>query len=249
MSDQRLPQGLIAIPPPARSKSTTMKTVMADLASQLLAEMASFARSLQELTSIETPKVPRQNIQRPLARYSGSSRPSSADPNQPPPSMNHSQRSEHRMSMPAHVLDNPGSRSSTPSGRPNSPASEPKSCPPSPPSRPVDRPRPMSRDRASMQGFGSNSLTERERNKGRARRHIVIGSLYLLAGRWPDAVRELVEGATVAKVNSDHVWHGKALDYMLIVCLLYAWAGLDFRVRTQAGKSWSPEPSVRVSPS
>ncbi|KAL8700740.1 MAG: hypothetical protein Q9201_005285 [Fulgogasparrea decipioides] len=88
----------------------------------------------------------------------------------------------------------------------------------------------MSRDRASMQGFGSNSLTERERNKSRGRTHTVIGSLYLLAGRWPDAVKELTDGATIAKVNSDHVWHGKALDHLLIVCLLCAWAGLEFQI-------------------
>ncbi|KAL8731396.1 MAG: hypothetical protein Q9181_004334 [Wetmoreana brouardii] len=140
VSHQRLPEGLIGVPPPAQSMGTTMKTVMCDLTSQLLAEMASFARSLQEIRSIETPRVPRQSIQRPLSRYSGLSRPASADPNQATPSsMSDAQRNEHRMS-------------------------------------------------------------------------------------------ELVDGATIAKVNSDHVWHGKALDYLLVVCLLYAWAGLGFHI-------------------
>ncbi|KAL9576625.1 MAG: hypothetical protein Q9212_006944, partial [Teloschistes hypoglaucus] len=235
--DQRLPEGLAPVPSIAMSKATTMRTVMCDLASQLLAEMASFAKSLQESGFIETPRVPRQNIQRPLARYSQSSTPATTDPNL---SLREQHMNEHRMSMPAHLLENLGSRSSMPRSRPESPLTGMPSpqysldgtqgSPASPPSIPVDRPRPMSRDRAAMQGFGSNSLTERERNKGRGRTHIVIGSLYLLAGRWPDAVREVVDGAMIAKTNSDHVWHGKALEYLLIICLLYACAGLDFRI-------------------
>ncbi|KAL8764549.1 MAG: hypothetical protein Q9194_006990 [Teloschistes cf. exilis] len=235
--DQRMPEGLALVPSTAMSRATTVKTVMCDLASQLLAEMASFAKSLQESGSIETPRVPRQNIQRPLARYSQSSTPAATDPNL---SLREQHKNDHRMSMPAHLLENLGSRSSTPRSRPESPLTGmqspqssldgTQSSPASPPSISVDRSRPMSRDRAAMQGFGSNSLTERERNKSRGRTHIVIGSLYLLAGLWPDAVREIVDGAMVAKTNSDHIWHGKALEYLLIICLLYAWAGLDFRI-------------------
>ncbi|KAL8995551.1 MAG: hypothetical protein Q9169_004724 [Polycauliona sp. 2 TL-2023] len=240
-SDQQLPEGLTGVPSTTKSKTTTIKTVMCDLTSHLLAEMASFARSLHELPSIETPKVPRQNIQRPLARYSvsaGATVNESGQPAQPP--LNDHDRGEHRMSMPAHLLANLGTRSSTPEGRSTSPPSE-RSSPPavldgvgsapaSPPSRAIDRQRPMSRDRASMQGFGSNSLMERERTKSRGRIHIVIGSLYLLAGRWPDAVKELVDGATAAKVNSDHVWHAKALDCLLVICLLYAWSHVEFQI-------------------
>ncbi|KAL8715622.1 MAG: hypothetical protein Q9225_006383, partial [Loekoesia sp. 1 TL-2023] len=237
ISDQRLPDGVAAVPSPAKSKTTAIKTVMCDLTSQFLAEMTSLAKSLQGLTSIESPKVPRQNIQRPLARYFDSSRPASADPHQ---QMHDAQRNDHRMSMPAHLLANLGSRSSTPEGRPMCPSSGAEtpptlvngasSSPSSPPSRPADLPRPTSRDRASLQGFGSNSLSERERTKHRGRTGIVLGSLYLLAGRWPDAVRELLDGATVAKANNDHLWHGKALDYLLVICLLYAWAELDFQI-------------------
>ena len=241
---QPLLEGLTVIPPIAKSKTTTIKTVMCDLTSQLLAEMAPFARSLQELPSIEAPKAPRQNIQRPLARYSVSAAPSSGDLGQPaPPALSDFERGDHRMSMPSHLLANLGSRSSTPQSRPMSPPSGrdtppgtlggTESAPASPPSRAIDRQRPISRDRASMQGFGSNSLLERERTKSRGRTHIVIGSLYLLAGRWPDAVKELVDGATAAKIHTDHVWHAKALDCLLVVCLLYAWSNIDFQVSAQ----------------
>ncbi|KAL8830537.1 MAG: hypothetical protein Q9170_005689 [Blastenia crenularia] len=237
VANQRLPDGIASVLSPAKSKTTTIKTVMCDLTSQLLAEMTSLARSLQELASIESPKAPRQSIQRPLARYFDTSRPASADPNL---QTNDAQRSDHRMSMPAHLLTNLGSRSSTPEGRPASPSSGAQtapinvngttSSPSSPPSRPTDVPRPMSRDRASLQGFGSNSLSERERAKQRGRISIVMGSLYMLAGRWPDAVKEISDGAAVAKANNDHMWHGKGLDYLLVVCLLYAWADFDFRI-------------------
>ncbi|KAL8708712.1 MAG: hypothetical protein Q9220_006437 [cf. Caloplaca sp. 1 TL-2023] len=241
LSDLHLPQGLAAVPSPTRSKTTTIKTMLCDLTSQMLAEMASFTRSLQESDIIETPKAQRQITDRPLARYNDSSRPASTDPRQPLPSgVNGANRNDHRMSMPAHLLGNLNSRSSTPEGRSMSPANSTQSPPPildgatsnsaSPSSGSADRPRPMSRDRASMQGFGPNSLLERERNKSRGRLQIAIGSLYLLAGRWSDAVKELVDGATVAKTSSDHAWHGKALDYLLVVCILYAWAGIEFRI-------------------
>ncbi|KAL9602824.1 MAG: hypothetical protein Q9219_001519 [cf. Caloplaca sp. 3 TL-2023] len=229
VSNQRLPSGITALPSRAKSKTTTVKTVMCDLTSQLLAEMPSLARSLQDLASVESPKVARQSMQRPLARYLDSSRPASADPTQ---QMLDGERSEHRMSMPAHLLANLGSRSSTPEARSMSQTNinGTLSSPSSPPSRPVDLPRPMSRDRASLQGFGSNSLSEKERGKHRGRMNVITGSLYLLAGRWPDAVKEISEGAAIAKANNDHMWHAKALDYLLLICLLYAWAGLDFRI-------------------
>ena len=44
--------------------------------------------------------------------------------------------------------------------------------------------------RMTMTGFGSASVSERTRNKGKGRVNIVIASLYLLAGRIPDALKE-----------------------------------------------------------
>ncbi|KAL9009124.1 MAG: hypothetical protein Q9173_005819 [Seirophora scorigena] len=237
---QRLPDGISVVPPPAKSKTTTIKTIMCDLTSQLLAEMTSFARSLEQLTSLDSPKALRQDVHRPLARYSDTSRPASTNPY---PQTNGTQRNDHRMSMPAHLIASSNSRSSTPESRPMSPSSDvgtapmtindTTSSPASPPSRTANPSRPMSRDRASLQGFGSDSQTERERTKHRGRMSVVRGSLYLLAGRWPDAVKESVDGAIVAKANNDHLWHGKALDHLLVICLLYAWAGLDLQVSIQ----------------
>lgn len=64
----------------------------------------------------------------------------------------------------------------------------------------------------------------------KARQAIIIGSLYLNAGRWPDAMRELVDGATRAKVYNDHLWHAKALESLLITMLLLAWGGFEFHI-------------------
>jgi hypothetical protein len=100
---------------------------------------------------------------------------------------------------------------------------------PDPPRRPEDF-RTQSADRVSITGFGSGGLNERWRNKGRSRVQIVTGSLYLQAGRWADSIRELVEGATVARSVNDHLWHGKALELILVNLILLGWAGLEFQV-------------------
>lgn len=48
----------------------------------------------------------------------------------------------------------------------------------------------LGQQRMSIQGFGSGSITERARSKGKGRVQIAIGELYLLAGRIPDALKE-----------------------------------------------------------
>ncbi|KAF2810649.1 hypercellular protein-like protein HypA [Mytilinidion resinicola] len=90
--------------------------------------------------------------------------------------------------------------------------------------------RDSSRDRVSVHGFGPGGVGERARNKGRGRVGIVIGTLYMCAGRWQDAMKELVENATRARAFSDHLWHAKGLENILVCLLLFAWSGLDFQV-------------------
>lgn len=253
-----LPDGVLLVPSPQKSKTTTIKTLMCDLTSNLLAEMTTFAKSLQAVPTIESPKQSRglatQNgsalslaAQRSLA--SGSSRPLSAgDAGQSSSLSNESASAMKRMSIPAQRPTTENSRSSTPDGQEATSSNIRKppttfdditgghvsSLSPQPPHPSVENSRRTgSQDRMSMHGFGAGSIGERERNKGRGRVGVVIGSLYLLAGRWPDAVRELTESATIARTNSDHLWHAKALDYILVCLLMYAWAGMDFRVSLQ----------------
>lgn len=85
-------------------------------------------------------------------------------------------------------------------------------------------------DRVSVHGFGSGGVSERARNKGRGRVGIVIGTLYMCAGRWQDAIRELVESAMRARTASDHLWHAKGLENIMVCLLLFAWSGMDFQI-------------------
>ncbi|KAL8740086.1 MAG: hypothetical protein Q9190_007174 [Brigantiaea leucoxantha] len=236
-----LPEGVSAVPSPAKSKTTTMKTVMCDLASHFLGELTGLARSIQASMSLDSPRVSGYNVKRPLAEYSAISRPASSDANQRPFSpANEIPKPDPRKSIPAHVFSKLASGSSTPDHRSASPPSRVRTPPTtfeemsdspgsSPPPRKAEIARPLSGERASMSGFGSGSYGDRERNKVKGRVSIVIGAMFLLAGRWPDAVKEIEDGAKVAKAGNDHLWYAKALDYLLICCLMYAWVGMDFR--------------------
>lgn len=243
-----LPQGVYPVPPLAKSRTTTVKTVMCDMTSRLLAEMAPYAKSLQALSSIDSPRISSQptinGVASALPPHMGHlSRASSGVSSRSLSPAGENSDSNHRMSMPARVTSEKGSRYSTPDSRATSPLGGRNTPPPSTngetgvsaaksPPREIgtERARAESRDRASASGFGAGSLGERERNRGRGRIGIVIGAIYLLAGRWPDAVKELVQSATIARASSDYLWHAKALDYILVCLLMFAWAGMDFRV-------------------
>ncbi|OIW29574.1 Trs120-domain-containing protein [Coniochaeta ligniaria NRRL 30616] len=244
-------EGIITIPPAEQHKRTTMKTVMCDISSLLLAEMTGLAKSFEAMKFIDSPgqsstirqlngqddeKLARRNSQ--YSMPTNSNRSSSAS--------GLADRSQARMSMPPGAFRSV-SNSSMSGGRPSTPvksalgnelayeggrpSTEPRSSPEQalPAKRPEES-RTQSADRVSVTGFGSGGLNERWRNKGRARVQVVTGSLYLQAGRWADSIRELVEGATVARSVNDHLWHGKALELILVNLILLGWAGLEFQV-------------------
>lgn len=243
-----LPKGVYPVPSPAKSRTTTVKTVMCDMTSRLLGEMAPYAKSLQGLPSLDSPRVSSEStfngVASALPPHLGHLLKASSNVNSRSSSpAGERSDSTHRMSLPARVTSEMDSRSSTPDSRATSPPSGKNTPPPtanaltgvsatkSPPKESgIEKARAESRDRISTSGFGAGSLGERERNKGKGRVGIVIGAMYLLAGRWPDAVKELVQSATIARASSDYVWHAKALDYILICLLMFAWAGMDFRV-------------------
>ncbi|KAF2454390.1 hypercellular protein A, partial [Lineolata rhizophorae] len=248
----------ILVPPAEQLKTTTMKTIICDLTSTLLAEMTSFAKSIQALPSIPSPSpsshssrdTPSQ--QRPVSLSRSNSQMSNGTRSRSPlPSRN----TDYRMSMPAH-LPSSSATSGTPdslaSSQPTSPSEGTKTPPTTFEDMPgIERsssaassgnskmtPRPLpgdmaknaSSDRVSVQGFGSGSVSERARNKGKSRVGLVIGSFYLLAGRWQDALRELSEGARIARSLSDHLWHAKGLENVLVCLLLLGWSGMDFQI-------------------
>ncbi|KAI1819532.1 Trs120-domain-containing protein [Xylaria intraflava] len=262
-----LPEGIKAIPSLEYSKRTTMKTVMCDISSLLLAEMNTLAKAFEAMTSIESPgQVPiRPGFQHATSPWT------SDDPN--PHIRRNSQfatssmgrsvslsgavdPSQARMSMPPFRSLPFGSSSSTPSVRPSTPVRSGLSGPPttfddiasanganldisnyekrngSRPDSSEENTKPANQEKVAVQGFGPGGPNEKWRSKGKGRATVILGSLYLQAGRWTDALKELIEGATITKSINDHLWHGKALELVFITLLMLAWAGHEFQVPT-----------------
>lgn len=251
-----LPEDAVLVPPVTHLKTTTMKTIMCDLTSTLLAELTTLARSIQALPMVPSPSslqngasdgTPSWANQDPGTSLSrrNSQAPSSLRSESPALA---AQKDLHRMSMP--VLPSSSSAGNVEDQRATSPTTQGARTPPvtfdeisgvnsantlnrttSNSSKPPQKnARDSSVDRVSIHGFGSGGVGERARNKGRGRISIVVGTLYLCAGQWQEALKELTEGATRARAFSDHLWHAKALENILVCLLLFAWSGMDFQV-------------------
>lgn len=253
-----IPEEIVTVPSEAKSKRTTMKTVMCSISSLLLAELTTLAKSFEAMSSIDSPGHytavkhlnggldgsgtgnPRRNSQFALPQQlmrsssvSGASDKAHARMSMPPvPTRSTSNGGIAADSMPgtptmaSHTSGTAGSDafSSASSTRPSSPESK------LPRSESAHVMRDTSRDRVSMQGFGPGGANDKWRLRGKGRVSIVIGSMYLQAGRWNDAIRELSEGATAARSLNDHIWHGKALELMLMSMFLLSWAKVDFTI-------------------
>ena len=253
-----IPEGIITIPPVEHLKRTTIKTVMCDISSLILAEMTTLARSYEGMHFIDSPG---HSSERPPNGITGEEQAGSGRRNsQFSLPLNRSSsasgvadRGHVRMSMPPVPSKRQPSISSGSTPRPSTPVGSNKPLP-SPPSTfdgiiGIQEPmspeqityvrtdtaegfRTQSQDRVSVQGFGPGGLNERWRSKGRCRVQVVVGSLYLQAGLWSNALKELSEAATIAKSINDHLWHGKALELALISLLLLGWSGIEFQVPT-----------------
>ncbi|KAK4229887.1 TRAPP II complex [Podospora fimiseda] len=254
-----IPEGIVTIPPAELLKRTTIKTVMCDISSLILAEMTTLAKSVEGMSYIDSPG---NTSSREVHGMSGGDAAGLGRRNSQFAPVNRSSsasgladRSHVRMSMPPVPSKGEpfGSSNSTPVRSPT-PVSENKPLPNPPlytfdsilgPSSDAgsDRPglgrsdtvdgfRTQSQDRVAVQGFGSGGINDKLRSKGRCRVQVVIGSLYLQAGLWSNALKELTEAATIAKSINDHIWHGKALELCLISLLLLGWAEVEFQIPT-----------------
>lgn len=251
-----IPEGIVTIPPVEQLKRTTIKTVMCDISALVLAEMTTLARSYEGMSFIDSPghsSTRQMNAMDEPTAFARRNSQFSLPTNRSSSASGIPDRSHVRMSMPPVPSKGHASASSTPTpARPSTPVASNKPLP-SPPntfdniigpmeptspeqmnssSRPdlAEAFRTQSQDRVSVQGFGPGGLNERWRSKGRCRVQVVVGSLYLQAGLWNNALKELVEAATIAKSINDHIWHGKALELMLISLVLLGWAGIEFQV-------------------
>ncbi|KAJ5554561.1 hypothetical protein N7513_004520 [Penicillium frequentans] len=219
------PDNVLWVPRPEASKATTMKTVLCDITSVLLSELDEFAKTIQAIPTIESPRT--------------SSWGPSRNPELRPRPVD---RLLHRMTLPAQMPSNPNGTPDTPlsdSGAqtPNSETAttfdeitrsihinrtHSGSKSPS-----VASPKEHSRERMSVSGV---SATDRTKNRIKGRAGVVIGTLFLQAGRWHDALKELVEATNNARAGSDYIWHGKALESILLCLVMLGWAGMDFQI-------------------
>jgi trafficking protein particle complex subunit 9 len=264
-----LPEDTISVPPAQSLKTTSIKTIMCDLTALLLAEMTALAKSFQALPTVNSPASPRELFGEDSRQWAvdqpSLSRRNSQMAEQPhagSPSVN-SNPSPYRMSMPVQLpsggINTPNSESilrssSPPTGRQTPPAKSFDEMPGLSSNNSLSRSSSISsrgrasvtgaqiagQEKVSVHGFGSGSVSERARNKGKCRIGILVGSLYLCAGRWNDALKELSEYALNARALSDHLWHAKALENMLVCLLLLAWRGMDFQVSNIPISLFSP---------
>ncbi|KAG5978741.1 hypothetical protein E4U55_006010 [Claviceps digitariae] len=269
-----MPDGIVTVPPIEHCKRTTMKTVMCNISSLLLAEMTTLAKSFEAMTTVESPgtyaatkhmngkswssnnnnnnnngvdddgtthgTLARRNSQLSMPQKLSRSSTSMSSV---------AEKAQARMSMPAILSRSTGNattvRPSTPprsglTARPMSPSDDKQSgagsAPPTPEQQPQkadpEKKRDASRDRVSVQGFGSGGANDRWRVRGKGRILVLIGSMYLQAGRWSDSLKELAVGATTARSLNDHIWHGKALELILVNLLLLGWSDLEFQIPT-----------------
>ncbi|KAJ4136070.1 hypothetical protein NW768_003678 [Fusarium equiseti] len=257
-----MPEGLIDIPPPEQCTVTTIRTVMCDISSLLLAEMTTLAKSFEAMTNIESP-VPYSTTSRHTngtGSWGGEGGLNSLlKRNSSITSSKHSSRSNSaggimdkahaRMSMPVNVRPGLHSSNSTPGLSSTPPKSNLSNPPmttdgPSPPTSDRSTPEPSalpetsentrsaSRDRISTQGFGSGGVNDRWRHRTKGRAAVVVGSMFLQAGRWTDSIKELSDGAMAARSVNDHLWHGKALELILVNLFLLGWSNIEFHVPT-----------------
>lgn len=222
------PDDVLWIPRPQASKATTIKTVLCDITSLLLGELDEFAKMIQSIPTIESPKASSWGPHR-----GPELRPRPTD------------RLLHRMTLPTNLPSSPNGAPDTPRDSNNSsPAPNDHETPTTfeeitrsiqvttrsssaSKAGSVSSSKEHSRDRSSVGGL---SASDRTKNRIKGRVGVIVGSLFLLAGRWPDALKELVEAASNARASSDYVWHAKALESILVCLLMLGWAGMDFQV-------------------
>ncbi|KAJ5521344.1 hypothetical protein N7527_005459 [Penicillium freii] len=223
------PDNVLWVPPPQVSKATTMKTVLCDVTSVLLSELDGFAKTIQSIPTIESPKasswgphrnpelrprpvdrllnrmtLPAQLPSSPQGTHDGT--PLSSNGSSPAPSDHETPTTFDEITRAIHLSSRTNSRSRAPS---------------------TASPKEHSRDRMSVSGM---SATDRTKNRIKGRAGVIIGTLFLQAGRWPDALKELTEAVNNARASSDYIWHAKALETILLCLLMFGWAGMDFQI-------------------
>ncbi|KAL9052090.1 MAG: hypothetical protein Q9162_005607 [Coniocarpon cinnabarinum] len=262
------PVNVLTVPPKDQMKSTTMKTLMCDVSARLLAEMSLFAKMIQEVDSIPTPTAAGMSAPF-LNRYdsirqaclakedSGFARPRLTSPDRQGSSDLEEEQRARRASSPARrpaqeALQSP-ERSASPATFETSPPNAAASFSVDKKKRPTDsamsRIRDLSRNRSSVHGMPSRSSSDRGKFSAKLRQGLIVGNLFMMSGRWADALRELVDNTTRAKAFADYIWYAKGMECILTTMILLAWARIDFTVPSICFSAQDRPMSLKHTPS
>lgn len=72
--------------------------------------------------------------------------------------------------------------------------------------------------------------TEIQSDTSRGRFNIIQGMLRLQNGLWSHALDCLSDGISVAQNGHDHLWHGKALESLLVCMIMLSWSNSNFTI-------------------
>ena len=87
-----------------------------------------------------------------------------------------------------------------------------------------------SRDRYSVIGSRISTPVPKPELRRDGRLRVVTGAMLLQAGKWPEALDRLSEGAAVVRANSDYLWHARALEYILVCMLMLSWVEIPVQI-------------------
>lgn len=226
----------------------SLQSAVDELSARFLVEFATYAKAVQASPTIQTPGQPFKSLQRHSSLRESERRPGSS---QGDSSHTSSPIEDGRTSdsfptmgkpapMPATSFDQIPSANHANGNfiRRESEASTQSS-------KSKSRARSSSQDRGSTYGsgtsnahgerfvatgFGQSSSQEKTRARGKARVGIVMGSIFMMSGQWLEALRLLTESTTISNALTDHLWHAKGLENMLVCMMLLFWSETEFKV-------------------
>ncbi|KAK5172562.1 uncharacterized protein LTR77_002682 [Saxophila tyrrhenica] len=204
------------------------KEALCQMSARFLKELSTYTKALQASPSIQTPGQTARNLQREVAYRESERRPGSASGRSTPsqseatsPIEESSRQPPWNRGIPATSFDQIQGASSLGSGLSRTDSQS---------SSKGKHGRTTSQDRITVQGFGSGTSQDKIKQRGKARVGIVIGSIYMMAGHYSEALRMLSEHTTKARALSDSIWQAKGLENIVICLLLSSWAGVEFQI-------------------
>ena len=221
--------GAIRIANASEDDDPALKDAICRISARFLKELSTYTRAMQASPSVQTPGQTARKLQRTNSQRDQEKRPSSGhstptrsvDLDSPAESSGGSRPPPLDRNSPATSFDQIPSASNTAS---NISGSDSRT------SNKGKHARASSQDRVSIQGFGSGTSQDKLKQRGKARVGIVIGTIYMAAGQWSEALKLLNEHTNKARILSDHIWHAKGLENIVVCLLLHSWAGLEFQI-------------------